>query len=202
MRAPSGSDTLIVLPCSGRKAVGGTSKRGPSVLDLLSPKLSDRLVKARHHLRAKAALDETQLLPAWHRYTGTLHKAANKRLAAAVIAHVPMLIVSGGYGVVLAEESIGWYNRRFSLHDWPPQILEECLAAVTESLHVQRVVAFCARTTEYAKLIRRTRWPKDGIDFWLASPDLAGRGGAQALVPQACGQAVGASLMANWMIDG
>jgi hypothetical protein len=105
-----------------------------------------------------------------------------------------MLIVSGGYGLVLADESIGRYNRRFSLRDWPPQLLEECLAAASEALRVQKVVAFCARTTEYAELIRRTPWSKDGIYVWLASPDMAGRRGAQVLVPQACGQAIGAFL--------
>jgi MarR family len=195
--APTGRDTLIVLPCSGRKELkekGGTSASGRCVLDLLSPTLRDRLVRARHDVGAEAALDETRLLPAWHRYVGTLYKAANKRLKAAVDAGVPILIVSGGYGLVLAEESIGWYNRPFSRNDWPTQLLEECLLSATEALRVQKVVAFCARTTNYAKLVRRTRWAKDGIDAWLASPDMPGGGDARRLVPRACGEAMGAFL--------
>lgn len=187
-------DTLIVLPCSGRKADGGTSTRGRSVIDLLGPALSDRLVQARQHVGIEAALDETRLLPAWQRYTGALYAAAKKRLAAAVAARVPLLIVSGGYGLVLAEESIGLYNRRFSLRDWPPETLEDCLVAATQALGARKVVAFCARTTDYAELVRRTRWSKHGIEAWLASPDIAARGGALVLVPQACGQALDAFL--------
>src|SRR5205814_2405197 len=101
---------------------------------------------------------------------------------------------SGGYGLVLADESIGWYNLEFSLGDWPPQLLQECLAAATEARGVKKVVAICARTTDYAELIRRTRWSKHGIDAWLVTPDLAARRGAHVLVPRACGQAVGAFL--------
>lgn len=69
------TDTLIVLPCSGRKASGGTSALGPPVLDLLSPALADRLVEARRRISVAAALDATQRLSAWCRYCGTLYEA-------------------------------------------------------------------------------------------------------------------------------
>ncbi len=107
---------------------------------------------------------------------------------------MPIVIISGGYGLVLGDECIGWYNRRFSLRDWPPQLLEECLMEVAQACRVQEVVALCAQTTDYAELIRRAPWSQRGIDAWLASPNMAGRGGAQALVPQACGQALGAFI--------
>ena len=104
---------------------------------ILTPIPRDRLEEARHDVGAGATLDETHLLPAWQRYAGPLYKAANERLASAVVAGVPMLIVSGGYGLVLAEESIGWYNLEFSLGDWPPQLLQEIQRA--PGVHVEVV---------------------------------------------------------------
>ncbi len=191
---PTVTATLIILPCSGRKVIGGTSAPGPAVVDLLSSELAKRLVDARHRVGASAALDETRLLSAWRRYSGTLYKAAGSGLASAVAVGVPILILSGGYGLVLAEEPIGIYNRRFSFRDWPRHLIEECLAAAAKSLGVRTVVAFCARTTDYAQVIRRAPWSKYGIDAWLASADMDGRDGARVFVPRASGQAVAAFL--------
>ena len=191
---PAVKDTAIVLPCSGRKTEGGGFTRGASILDLVGAALSARLAKARHDVAAKVRVDETRLLPAWQRYAGTLYQAAHERLAKAVVAGVPLLIISGGYGLVLAEEGVGRYEQRFSLADWPAGLLEECLAAAAEALDVRNVVAFCARTTAYAELVRRAAGSMNRIDAWLVRPEMTGRGGAQVLVPEACGQAVAAFL--------
>lgn len=186
--APIHGDTLIVLPCSGRKTTeGDSSVRGHSVLKLLSPPLRDKLVKARRRIAGDAKLNEAHLCYARARYTGSLYTALNERAQAAM----PMLIISGGYGLVRADEPIGWYKQVLRLGDWPPNLLPECLAAAAHTLKVTRVVAFCAESTDYAKLVRRTRW---NIDAWLVTPDAAGRGGALGLVPKACGEAVGALL--------
>jgi hypothetical protein len=187
-------DALIILPCSGRKAVGGSSARGHSVLELLGPALRSRLAEARKSVGVKAGLDESCLLSAHQRYTGTLYVTARTRIANAVAERIPMLILSGGYGLVRADEPIGRYDRPFSLSDWPTQLLEECLVAVATALRHRRVVAFCARTTGYADLIRRTSWSGSGIETSLVSPDLGARGGAQVLVPQASAQALAAFL--------
>lgn len=188
------ANALLVIPCSGRKIQGGSSTRGPSVLDLLAPPLRGRLAKARDDVAAKASLDESRLLPAWRRYDGTMYREAHGSFAAAAENRIPVVIVSGCYGLLLAEECIGWYERRFSIRDWPNGLLGECLIAVTQAYRAQKVVAFCARTTDYAKLVRRTPWSEQGINAWLASPDMMGQGGAQSLVPQACGQAFAAYL--------
>lgn len=191
---PATDRTLLILPCSGAKIRGGQSTSDRTIPDLLDPTLRDRLVCARRHLRVQAQVDDRQLLPAWQRYSGTLYRTASTRIGDAISAGVPILIVSGGYGLVLAEEPIGWYERRFSLGDWPPQVLEDCLVAATKALKIRKVVAFCARSTDYAALIRRTPWSRDGIEAWLASPEMDGRGGAQVLVPEASGEAITAYL--------
>jgi hypothetical protein len=190
---PAARNALMVLPCSGRKIDGGRrGLDGPSILDLLGSELSARLREARRRLAGHARLDESALFPAYERYTGTLYQSAGPHLANAVRAGRPVIIVSGGYGLVLAEEPIGIYDRAFSLSDWPRGLLEDCLVRAAEALGVTDVIGFCARSTGYADLLRSVRWKRQEVHGWLASPELGARGGGQVLVPRACGQAAAA----------
>jgi hypothetical protein len=198
---------LLVVQCSGSKAQGGERRRDrPSILDLLTPSLADRLRDARRLVAVPAELDERRVLPAWRRYTGHFYTAAGERLARAVQEEIPMVILSGGYGLLLPTEPIGTYRRRLSLRDWPPGLLEECLLAFASELKVDEVVAFCSASTNYAKLLRRTRWSEVGIAAHLGSPDPQGRGGAQVAVPRAAGEAFRAfldgRLAAAWRSQG
>jgi hypothetical protein len=189
------SSMLLILPCSGRKAAGGTrGLRGPSVTEHLDTSLARRLEEARSALSGAANLDETRLLPAYQRYQGTLYSTAHQDLAAAVEQRTQIIILSGGYGILLAEEPIGTYERTFNVRDWPRGLLEECLVTVARRLGATRAVAFCARSTGYAELVRRTPWKRNGFEATLAFPELEGRGGAQVLVPRASGEAFGALL--------
>jgi hypothetical protein len=188
-------NTLVVIPCSGKKARGGDSHAvGRSIVDLLPARLAVRLREARASLARAARLDESHLLPAASRYSGTLYESVGSRLAQSVAAGVPFVIISGGYGLVLATEPIGTYNRRFAARDWPAGLLEECLASLVKSSGVERVIGFCARTTSYAELLHRVRWRALGLETMLAVPDIGARGGAQVLVPRASGEALRAFL--------
>lgn len=187
--APDGG-TLFVIPCSGAKARGGKAGlRGPSVVDLLGGQLSGRLREARSKVASRAGTDERLLLPAGRRYEGTLYRSA-ARIISEESAADRLLIISGGYGLALAGEPIGHYDRRFATADWPRGLLEACLVDVASRLAVERVVALCARTTGYAELVRRVPWTRSGIEAVLLSPEMGGRGGAQVLVPRAAGEAL------------
>jgi hypothetical protein len=56
------------------------------------------------------------------------------------------------------------------------------------------VMALCARTTDYAKLVRRTDWAHARKEAVIASPEMHGAGGAQRAVPLAIGDALSAAL--------
>jgi hypothetical protein len=186
---------LLVIPCSGRKAPGGARGLvGPSVTDWLPGTLADRLLAARAALASRAELDESILLPAYRRYVGTLYATAANALESAHARGVPMVILSGGYGLLVAGEPIGVYNRRLTLNDWPSGLLEDCLLQVAQRLGVEGVLAFCARTTSYAALIGRIPWRNAGLEAFMSSPVMGGRGGAQVLVPRALGEALVAAL--------
>jgi hypothetical protein len=189
-RSPVVADrAVLVLPCSARKQRGGSRDlRGATVLDLLPLNLADQLAQARQRLRLAAAVDDSLLLPAWKRYDGTFYQAAGDSIGSAIASGVTILIISGGYGLVLGQEPIGFYERRLSLADWPRGMLADCLEAVVASVDASRVLAFCARSTAYAQLVREVPWSAKGVDGRLVSPELLGRGGAQVLVPRALGE--------------
>lgn len=186
---PALERAVLVIPCSATKTSGGTAQGGGSLLDMLSPALADELSRARRRIGHAAGVDEAGLMPAWRRYGGALYQAAAELWDRASTVP-PVVIVSGGYGVLLAGDSIGTYDRRFSLGDWPAGLLERVLVAVVAAMGRDKVVAFCGRTTPYADLLRCVGWREAGVDAYLAAPYMAGRGGAQRVVPRAAGEAL------------
>jgi hypothetical protein len=128
-------------------------------------------------------------LPAWLRYSGRLYESADGVFDEEG-RDWRLLILSGGYGLVLPDEPIGDYGRRFSLRDWRDSLIERCLVAVADELGAQRVVALCSGSTDYAAAVRSARW--GDRDVALGAPDAGGRGGAQVVVPRAQGEALAA----------
>jgi hypothetical protein len=193
------ASVLLVIPCSSGKRTGGsTSAGGPSVVDHLPAALGDELVAARRAMAARADVRADALLPAWQRYDGNLYQAAGDALRRFMDAGVPLAIISGGYGVVLADESVGWYEAMFHPADWPHRVVPRCLAALTAAFEVRRVVALAGASTKYAAVIRRVAWPVPAV---LLSP-AAGGGGAMRRTPRVIGEAVrtlaSAYLDAGW----
>lgn len=180
---------VTVLPCSGDKRHGGDDIREASLPDLLPTAIATGLREARERVAGRARRDESRLLPAWQRYCGRLYQAAGPHLKRVLGEGGRVLILSGGYGVALAEDPIGWYDAVFRRSWWPGAIVEAALAYV-HGRAVTTVVAFAARTTDYAKIVRSTRWSEAGAaNAYLVSPVLEGRGGGQGLVPRALGEA-------------
>ncbi len=99
-------------------------------------------------------MNDDRRMPAWRRYTGRLYDSASNALTRAVQARQPIVIISGGYGLLLAEEPIGTYDWQFRRADWPHGLVEECLLAVAERIGVEGILGFCARTTGYADVVR------------------------------------------------
>lgn len=191
---------LVVLPCSASKRHGGSSLRvGRAAADLLQPATAQALVAARNRQRSAANVDESGWKAAWQRYDGTLYNAT-RRLGQALAAGQQFVILSGGYGIVFADEPIGEYDRRFSLRDWPKGLLESCLEEIVERAGATSVVSFCARSTDYAELVRRIE-RRATVPVVHVSANLEGRGGAMVLAPRAAGEALDAFLN-NSLADG
>ena len=159
----------------------------------MSPALAHRLKDARYAMRARAHVDETTLVPAWQRYDGTLYRAAARALADVQDHGLDMLIVSGGYGLVLAGEPIGIYDAIFRLSSWPRGLLEAVLIDYAHRRKLKSIRAITSATGDYRKLLARVRWAAAGAeDAMLLSPR-AGTG-AMVLSPRAQGEALTALL--------
>ncbi len=144
-----------MLTCSARKQLGGAP---PSRADVIG--WPQELRDARTRVLATAHADTARVLPAWRRYTGTFYQHAQPALADAV-ARGHVVIISGGYGIVRADEPISWYDQVLRLAEWPPGLLESALISEAQRCGTRTVVAFAAASTDYARLLRRTPWQRD-----------------------------------------
>jgi hypothetical protein len=148
-------------------------------------------------------LNETTLLPAWRRYVGALYEAAGSALREAVESdRAPhLLILSGGYGVVRADERIGDYNAKLVLSRWPRGLLQSAIADYARCRRLRRARLFAGGSTDYARVFRGVSWASFGVlDAVLYTP--APTTGALVKAPRALGEALAelltARLSPNW----
>lgn len=181
--------TLVILPCSARKDEAAPAlDRSGSILDQLSAELARELSAARSRNGAAAGVTGT-LAPAWRRYAGHLYTELAGLMPDALKSGIHLLIISGGLGVVLAEEEIPMYNRIFSPGLWPHDLIPRCLADYAARHQIREVRAFAGAATPYAQVIRRVNWEATAVeDAILISPAGSVRG-ALVSVPRALGQA-------------
>ena len=119
----------------------------------------------------------------------------------AIEADQKILILSGGYGVVLATEPIGNYEAVFNPSWWPRGLLERVLLSYAQRKGVQVVRAFASASTSYRKVVERTDWGSVVTDALLLMPAGVGAG-AMVKTPRAQGEALSAllrgSLLPGW----
>lgn len=170
------ANTLLMLTCSaGKDKDFAGYEQGPSILDELPSALAAALKNARRAVQERAQVDERTLQRAWRRYRpGGLYEEVGDVLGAALERGTHVLILSGGYGVVRADEPIGVYNREFDARDWPAELLEDCLLAYARAYGLRRVIAMASRTTPYADVVRRVPWSDAGVGGYLFTPRAPG----------------------------
>jgi hypothetical protein len=198
-------DTLVIIPCSGRKSEGGVveSPTAATLLEYLPSELAARLAKARRALAPISGLDEARLMLAWRRYTGSFYAAAgdhlDRLLAAGRLPH--LLILSGGYLLMRAIDAIGSYNRALHLSDWPPRLFADAIGAYARRFGLNRARCFAGNSSPYAQLLRSVPWTHYGLtDVVLYAP--AATAGAMVKTLRALGEALAAlldgCLTASW----
>lgn len=194
-------ETLLILPCSGKKLRGefdNMSGPSPQISHYLPTDLADQLGRARARIREQTCIDERTLIPAWRRYNGSLYTAARKALRTAVRMGLHILILSGGYGVLLADELIGYYNAHFKSNCWPENLLEKVIASYARHHRLKHMRAFASETTDYRKPVERVDWRAAGVDdAVLLTPE---RVRSMSKSPKAQGEAL-ATLLSGGKID-
>ena len=177
------NSTLIVLPCSARKVHPYGHWAGRAVLDLLPKSLAAELRTVRQANMTAVHLDESHLSAAADLYDGTLYRTGRDSTKSLNAAGATVVILSGGYGVVLADEPIGRYNQVFHPAMWPRRLIPRCLTAIAELIGATTIVGLLAGTSAYADVFRSTPWPRPAA---LVTPERVA--GAQVKAPRALGE--------------
>ncbi len=115
-------------------------------------------------------LSNGELMPAWRRYNGRLYKAAGSSLQRYVGANLPLVIVSGGYGVILGTEDIAYYDREFRPADWRGGLVAEAVASHARTISAEPVIALVSASTGYGKSLTRHGWRSSGVSLHIVSP--------------------------------
>ena len=180
--------TLFVICCSGSKNSGSSISDGASILDSLRESTANQLRDARFAIVSRAKLDESTRMPAWQRYCGGFYGAAAASIGEAIAENLHMVIISGGYGLLLANESIGMYESVFRSAEWPSGLLQRVFGEYAEHHRLTSLRGFVASSTDYGKLLRRVAWHDFGVkDAWIFSPERVR--GALVKNPRALGEA-------------
>lgn len=188
---------LLLIPCSGSKERGSAPCGALTLASMISQDLARSLDVSRASIRGPASVDRTRM-PAYLRYTGELYRHGADAIAAGVADGHEVLIISGAYGVVRADEGIAWYDKRLRLLDWPRGILERCILDYAQRQSVSSILALVARTSPYATLMLRVAAIVGPIQVRILSPVIGAGEGAQGKVPRAQGQAVSQILDGDW----
>ena len=175
------SGTLLVVPCTKRKRSPGSFASGPRIASCLPSNLAERLNHARAANRERACINEQTLVPAWQRYDGAFYRTARQALDKAVEERLHLLILSGGYGVLLAGEPIGCYDARLNPCWWPERVLEDVLAGYARHHRLKRLRAIIPAEDgyrPYRETVERVDWRAAGVDdAEILSPDDGSEGG-------------------------
>ena len=183
-------ETLLIIPCSARKIrFNNVRETDHQISQYLPADLKDQLNRARARVSEGARVNERTLVPAWQRYDGYFYTAAREALSAAISMGLHVLIISGGYGVLLADELIGDYSARFELTCWPEGLLEKVIVSYARHHRLKHMRAFLSASSDDRKLVERVPWRAAGVDdAFLLIPKFLQQGDARIVVPRAQGQ--------------
>ena len=173
-----------------------------SVADSLPSDLAHDLFNWRRRNVEEANVDESELRPAVERYDGHFYAAGRSAIGVLLDRGARVLIISGGYGLVVPDESIGMYICVFQPNMWPDRLIERCLAAYADETGVTQVVGVLSATTNYARVFRGAAWPSTVESVHLLTPEPVS--GAMVRAPRAQGQALAiisetGSLADDWV---
>jgi hypothetical protein len=170
--------TLLVIPCSGKKRDCYDPVEGEATITQALPAaLAVELVEARRRVKKLVSFDERRPIPAWQRYDGALYEAGRHALATLMASGMHVVIISGGYGAILAEEPIGKYQARLNPSWWPNRLIERVLIAYAQGHGIKSVRAFVSATGPYVSILKRVRWRYVGINDALVLTPQAEPGG-------------------------
>lgn len=114
---------VVLIPCSGRKRLGGTTQFTDSLLtETLRPSTWERILECRRELARSMRLppgpdlglsmqvEAIEFLPAHQRYDGNLYRAARLAGELADSGLITIFVVSAFYGLLNARDLVRHYD--------------------------------------------------------------------------------------------
>ena len=193
---------LLIIPCAKGKFDGGEAgASGPQLTDQISPALAVELGQARQGAASRTPFDERALMPAWQRYDGSLYRSGGNALGELLEQGMHIIILSGGYGAVLADEPIGNYNQALKTSWWPNRLLQRVLLSYAQRQGIECVRAFASATSAYFRVLSGMNWDAAGVeDALLIAPETQPGGTLKS--PASIGEAITSfaarELRADW----
>ena len=161
------SRTLYIIPCAARKNNFSIPTTSPSLSEFLSTDLNQAFSALQtgriQALEKTGNFNKEITYPAYNGYKGYLYNEARPALEKAVSSNAHILIISGAYGLVLATETICWYEAQFDSKNWQSpnaqkNILGEAVIEYSKKNDLTHVRALVTTGTQYEQFVRSIGW--------------------------------------------
>ena len=193
-----GKQDLLIFPCSAGKEGARLLKPLPPIFiqNFIGRKAANKLMVTRDRVfkngRKGIWIDRnTPPRTALALYSGTQYKVEGFKngVAGAIRSGVHCLVISGGYGLIRAEESIHEYEAAItSTRKYWKDVIPEVLSDYVQRNQIGRI--FIACSSSYANVLKRKGWQGDAKVYWCLPRLRPGEGGAMVKVPRLTGEAV------------
>jgi len=164
------SETLYIIPCSRSKELGSFEGGDYSISKVLSNETANRLQilreKKRELLIREGNFKSAIQFPAYRGYTGSLYSNSKEAIQSTVLTGGHILIISGAYGLVMAQETICRYQSGFSREDWLIDGRDVLSDAVLEYCQHHKVQHVRIVVTEgpYENFAKAVEWNKGNFE--------------------------------------
>jgi hypothetical protein len=205
---------LLIFPCSAGKDGESLSTplKSAYIQDYIDKDLAQGLIAARNRVFKDAILKGSGVTffdrnsprtAALAFYSGYQYQVPGfkSRVAKAIRSGVHCLVISGGYGLIRAEEPIHNYEAHMTrTHKYWKDIIPKALSAYVKRNRIDRTFIACSKP--YAEVLKRYDWSGDREVFWYVAtlPRRKG-GGPQVKVPRLIGKAIVELIDSNFKID-
>jgi|GEM_PF-2549868 len=188
---------LLIFPCSKKKEGAGLYRplQPASITNFIGKKAADELLAARKAVakdrdRAKIEVN-SPLVPALALYSGFQYEVDGfkDRVAGAIRSGIHCLIISGGYGLIRAEEPIHSYEATITdTKKYWGIVIPEVLVDYIRRNQISRVFIGCS--SSYVGILKEKGWAGDAKVYWCIPRLPEGEGGAMRKIPMLTGECI------------
>ena len=193
-----GPQDLLIFPCSAAKE--GLPLARPIPQACIKDFIGNREARELESTRKRVFKDKryeiwirncSPLIPGLVLYSGNQYEVPHfkDRVLDAIRSGVHCLILSGGYGLIRAEEPIHLYGATItSTMKYWRDVIPEVLANYIRRNEIRRVFIGCS--TSYSAVLKRKDWSGNAMVYWCIPKAQPGDDVPLRVVPRLTGEAI------------